>query len=95
MGNKKKGMIKIPPDRFDSIQREVDGLLPHVVYKFVYETMPSETVEAIEKCFAGGVGPEKIADFIAEKYPEIRGPIKRFFIKALEHHKFLWDVKRQ
>lgn len=88
-------MIKIPPDRFDSIQKEVDNLEPHMAYKFVYETMPADVAEGIEKAFAAGMTPDQIADFFCEKYPEIGGPIKRFFIKALEHHKFLWDVKRE
>ena len=79
----------------DLIEEEVDNMLPQMAYKFVYEKMPKDAVEAIEKCLLiEGMTPEIIAGILVERYPSISDNIKRFFIKALEYHKFLIMVRQ-
>ena len=77
----------------DLIEDEINNMLPHTAYKFVYEKMPKDAIETIEKAFSLGMNPEDIGNHFAKRYPMLESK-KKFFIKALEHHKFLIEVRK-
>ncbi len=75
---------------------------PPTAYKLVYGGMSNEGRDAIEKCFAQGISVSDIADYVCrlngylDALEESGLPaesVKAFFVKALEHHKFLYDVE--
>jgi hypothetical protein len=74
------------------IQKRVDDLLPHQAYKFINDNMTDEILEVIEKCFAKGLSEENIVEAVSDKQP-MTDSMKLFFLKALQHYKFIWQVK--